>query len=237
MTETELLEKAVQDSIEADNLDDHEIPDHGLFILAQNLKSVKPNMTPDEIQLWTQKFYDNGGKDGYCLGFENMYITVLSLWDRVKFPKDALPRAIARADNHTEPRPEVAQFSKGVQRLAGVCYELQQVAGPHAFPMSATIAGEIAGVNRKTAWTYLQMFIKLGFLELVKQGTCRGIRTGPKKDLASEYRYLDKSKGEEVHHTVSQIPKYPSNTVTQSPSIPVFQDSQETQCSFEQDCK
>jgi hypothetical protein len=84
------------------------------------------------------------------------------------------------------PPPAVAaQFFKNqIRVLVGVCRVLQEAAGKGgSFYFDCRTAGELIGVDYKTAWRWLRLLCRRGVLELV--------RAGNQADrLANEYRYL-----------------------------------------------
>ena len=85
----------------------------------------------------------------------------------------------------------------GMQYLVALCHELQRHAGDGTFFLSCRKAGEVLGVDPKTAWRWLFLLTREEVLKLVKKGTRASKQ-------ASEFRYLepledgDACDGEEV---------------------------------------
>jgi hypothetical protein len=75
-------------------------------------------------------------------------------------------------------------FKKQIKLLVSICHVLQHAAGKSgSIYFDCRTAGELIGVDYKTAWRWLRLLYQREVLELV--------RTGSHADgLANEYRYL-----------------------------------------------
>jgi hypothetical protein len=75
-------------------------------------------------------------------------------------------------------------FKKLIKLLVTICKVLQQAAGKgRAFYLDCRTAGELIGVDFKTAWSWLRLLCRRGVLKLVKAGSQADGR-------ANEYRYV-----------------------------------------------
>jgi hypothetical protein len=84
------------------------------------------------------------------------------------------------------PRQAAAgQFlKKQIKVLVAICKVLQQAAGKgRAFYLDCRTAGELIGVDYKTAWSWLRLLCRHKVLKLAKTGSQAGRR-------ANEYRYV-----------------------------------------------
>ena len=103
-------------------------------------------------------------------------------WERVKYPHGAGPlaEALNRGDA-AEPPACAAEYGEAARRLAGLCRELQRVAGDGPFYLAYRSTGDLLGIDRNRAGRLLGMLVADGVLNLISKG-----RTG----RASEYRFV-----------------------------------------------
>ncbi len=144
---------------------------------------------------------DDASFDEYALLFEDTFPRA-----RVPLGENALDTASKRAEN--APMPEAAkQFSDPkMQKLVGVCFQLQKLAGSSPFFLSVRSCAKIYGTTRpETASAILNGFLRRGILKLHK----KGVRGG---NLASRFWFGD---------TKSETPGQATNKVRIA--IPTFE--------------
>lgn len=92
-------------------------------------------------------------------------------WPRVKYPKGQgrMAEAMAKAQ-HEQPPAAALDYEPNVQRLVLLCRQLQRDAGAKPFYLAGSAAGEMAGVGKRQALNYLEMFCADGILRRVRKG-------------------------------------------------------------------
>lgn len=111
-------------------------------------------------------------------------------WERVKFPvgKGPFDIAIQRIEESTVPTVAKQFTSQGTRQLIHLCYELQCIHGDSPFFLSCRMAGEVAHMDKTTAWKRLGLLMSYGIIEMVQPGTKRN---------AARYRYIPPVEGED----------------------------------------
>jgi len=82
-----------------------------------------------------------------------------------------------------EPHSEAEHdLSQNMQRLARVCYELQQIQGNDPFWLSCRHAGAVLGLSHTQTARYIHRLVRDGVLKVVEEHT---------SNRATRYRYIE----------------------------------------------
>lgn len=124
--------------------------------------------------------------------FEETWIDFLKAWPKVKFPKGANPMCEVLASVLQQPLPAcAARYEQAeLQRLVGLCAELQRMWGAQPFFLGCRTAAEALGLldangqpHYVKTWRWLFLLVKEGILTEVEKGNNKCRR-------ASRFRYL-----------------------------------------------
>ncbi len=124
--------------------------------------------------------------------FEETWADFVIAWDRITtaHDPDLLHNALAEAKK--DPVPDVDYECPEARDLVGLCRQLQRRQGDGPFFLSSRKAGEVLGIDFRTANRWLIMLAADGWIELVVRG---GGASNARK--ANRYRYLGATRREE----------------------------------------
>jgi hypothetical protein len=163
-----------------------------LFELARRLKAIPHLAGADaaELKPLVRRWHQQALRFIRTKPFEESWLDFADTWDRVRFPAGVGPLETLWAQALAGPLPESAldYDQDGVRRLVALCEQLQRHAGRGTFFLACRTAGQLAGVNHKTAWRWLRL------LEIDK--VLRRVSTGSKAThRANEYVYTASAVG------------------------------------------
>jgi len=91
-------------------------------------------------------------------------------------------RPFQAAEARERPSETEHDLSQNMQRLARVCYELQQIQGNAPFWLSCRHAGAVLGVSHTQTARYIHRLVRDGILKVVEEHT---------SNRATRYRYVE----------------------------------------------
>jgi len=136
-----------------------------LFAFARNLRGILGNADVrtlrSHVMAWHRRAF--GDKP-----FDETWTAFLLGWSKIKVPvgaKPALETAFARASAKPPVPIAVQLYSEGpLVLLAGICRELQALAGDADFYLDCRSAGRLLGLDHTTAWRCLNLLCTHGIL-------------------------------------------------------------------------
>ena len=154
-----------------------------VFQFARKLRGIGAlaGRNPRELELFVRAWFERSLPHIGTTDWETTWVDFLQAWPRVKRPgnEDFMDDIMRRA----KARPFEGYEDEATNMLAGVCRELQEVAGDEPFYLALRTAGRLLGQSHQWVSGRLWLFRDDGLLERVQTGTARGRR-------ASRYRWL-----------------------------------------------
>jgi hypothetical protein len=144
-----------------------------VFKLARRLKAIPhyADAKPAVLRSIVARWHDEAMPFIGTKEFADTWFDFLRAWGKVKFPAGHSPLEVALKRAEQLPPPsEAAAFGPKVQKLAGLCRELQRSAGDDAFYLGCRTVAELFSVDPATGWRWLEMFALEGVLFKVKKG-------------------------------------------------------------------
>ncbi|QDT69058.1 hypothetical protein MalM25_19850 [Planctomycetes bacterium MalM25] len=177
------VERAIEDSLPTRPGQRHKL----VFELARRLKAV-PSLADRpsrDLRSYVEAWHRRAVPIIGTKPFEETWIDFLKAWENVRHPygEGVLTVAFGRACSAGVPALADDYEQSEILLLAGLCRELQRIAGDGPFFLSCRDAGQLLGVSHVQAARWLFLLESDGVLELVAKGDMKTRR-------ASEFRYL-----------------------------------------------
>jgi len=170
-----------------------------LFLLCQYLKSAATFKDIELYKPFVRLWFDQSDDSDVFIDFEDAWEEAQEMiTKKVKYVKDALNNAIARAKARTEHRPEGEGKTETLKFFIDVCWELQNMQGEQPFKLgfraAATVLNEspekITVKSPVVAGRFTKRLEKDGILKLVEKG--RIMPTG--ELVATSYYFIESTK-------------------------------------------
>jgi hypothetical protein len=158
-----------------------------MFNLARALKD-RPELVwsaPRELKPIVRSWHELSPANCRVHGFDADWRLFTRLWRKVRLPVGEGPLQQAWQAAMTQPLPPEAEIFEGdrpMERLVGLCFQLQKHAGDKDFPLACRVAGQLLGVCFKTASDMLGSLEGAGILVRTFTGSAA-------KAKANRYKY------------------------------------------------
>ncbi len=187
-----VIESQILDAMERTVPKEHSTRNFAVFNFARALRGV-PGIGPGDastlpkLKPYVRAWWERGKAHMLTKDWGVTWGDFSRAWTNVRYPEgmDVLAKALEAAEA-ADPPAWTADYSPAQKLLASLCRELQRLAGDAEFFLSCGKAGECVGVDRVTAWRYLEGFIGDGVLTCKTKGT---------RNRATRWRYREPGEG------------------------------------------